>query len=654
MRIRTQLNTLLALGALMIPVTIGMTMYSVQNVAEKGQDSQATEELIISVTRLRLIAVETALFPEARVQEQWQRKIASVSLELDQKPANTPHEKVNLLRIRENVGLLNLIYPRLVRTAASITSVPDQADIEAAVKARAVASLLVVTQEIMDLGQDLLLENKQDSAAALRLMQVLISLTLLVLGMLFAFVCYLLNKRILRPLRIFDKATQQVAAGNYAHRVRLAQGDEIGELANAFDAMAMRVESTAAELGEHRNFLADLVDSRTAELEKAKERAEFDSQYARSLIEASLDPLVTINTEGKITDVNKATEKVTGKCRDTLIGSDFADNFTNPQKARAGYRQAFAKGFVTDYSLAIHPASGKVTDVLYNASVYRDGKGKVAGVFAAARDVTERRRLDKTLREKNVELQHATTAAEKANLAKSEFLSSMSHELRTPLHAILGFAQLLETDKPPPSAQQTDSLNHIVRAGWHLLELINEVLDLAVVESGKLSLSLEAVPLFEIMQESQAMIELQAMEREIEVSVIPCDNKVCVEADRTRLKQVLVNLLSNAIKYNRKQGTVQVVCTCTPDRVRISVRDTGAGLSAEQLAQLFQPFNRLGQENGLEPGTGIGLVLTKQLVELMDGSVGVTSTVGVGTEFWIELIRTDMNQPCSVMLGLRT
>ena len=230
--------------------------------------------------------------------------------------------------------------------------------------------------------------------------------------------------------------------------------------------------------------------------------------------------------------------------------------------------------------------------------------------------------------------------AEKANLAKSIFLSSMSHELRTPLNAILGFAQLLEAGSPPPTPTQIARLQQIIKAGWYLLELINEILDLALIESGRLSLSREPVSLTEVMRECQAMIESQAQQRGIHVSFLPFDNTWFANADRTRVKQVLINLLSNAIKYNREHGTVEVSCTAiAPERIRISIKDSGAGLPPEKLVQLFQPFNRLGQENGSEEGTGIGLVVTKQLVELMGGTIGVESTVGVGSEFWIELIR---------------
>jgi signal transduction histidine kinase/CheY-like chemotaxis protein len=276
--------------------------------------------------------------------------------------------------------------------------------------------------------------------------------------------------------------------------------------------------------------------------------------------------------------------------------------------------------------------------VSFNATTFYDRDRKLQGVFAAARDITERKRLDQVLQEKNVELESARSVAEKANLAKSDFLSSMSHELRSPLNAILGFAQLLESGSPLPTPAQKGSIEQILKAGWYLLELINEILDLALIESGKLSLSLEPLSLVDIMHECQAMIEPQAQKNGIGISFPQFESPLFVHADRTRVKQVLINLLSNAIKYNRPQGTVEVTCGAhTEKRIRISVQDTGQGLSPEQRAQLFQPFNRLGQEGSAEEGTGIGLVVSKRLVELMGGEIGVESTVGVGSRFWFEL-----------------
>ncbi|WP_219132602.1 ATP-binding protein [Janthinobacterium sp. UMAB-60] len=238
----------------------------------------------------------------------------------------------------------------------------------------------------------------------------------------------------------------------------------------------------------------------------------------------------------------------------------------------------------------------------------------------------------------NGELAMAMEEARSANYAKSAFLSSMSHELRTPLNAILGFAQILSSDRLPSTLEQKKEFaGHILKSGRHLLTLINEILDLAKVESGTVSLSLEPVGLDAILQECRDMIAPLASQRGIGMA-FPDACPLNVLADRTRLKQILLNLLSNALKYNREQG--QVAIDCAPHaggRVRISVRDTGVGLDAEQLALLFQPFNRLGQEGGTEEGSGIGLVVTKRLVELMDGNIGVASAPGEGSTFWIEL-----------------
>jgi signal transduction histidine kinase/ActR/RegA family two-component response regulator len=238
----------------------------------------------------------------------------------------------------------------------------------------------------------------------------------------------------------------------------------------------------------------------------------------------------------------------------------------------------------------------------------------------------------------NLELAQARKEAERANDAKSEFLSSMSHELRTPLNAILGFGQILASDAlPKTGAQNKEFLSHILKAGRHLLALINEILDLAKIESGSVTLSAEPTLIADLMLECHKLVEPLASERGIRM-VFPADSQICVIADRTRLKQVLLNLLSNAIKYNRDGGAVVVGYEVAgAERARISVQDTGPGLRPEQVGALFQPFNRLGQESGPVEGTGIGLVVTKKLVELMGGTIGVSSAVGTGSVFFIEL-----------------
>ncbi len=360
--------------------------------------------------------------------------------------------------------------------------------------------------------------------------------------------------------------------------------------------------------------------------------------YTRSLIESNIDAIMTTDPRGIISDVNQQMEALTGCTRDELIGAPFKSFFTEPERAEAAITRVLRESKVTNYELTAHARNGKETVVSYNATTFHDRERKLQGVFAAARDVTERKQFELALQENNIELEGAKAAAEKANLAKSEFLSSMSHELRTPLNAVLGFAQLMASATPAPPLEQQRSIDQILKGGWYLLRLINEILDLAMIESGKVTMSQESMSLFDVLQDCRAMIEPQAQKRGIQLSFPELDNLFFVHADRTRVKQVMINLLSNAIKYNRSGGSVIVECVMSgADRVRVSVTDTGAGLAPEQLGQLFQPFNRLGQESSPEEGTGIGLVVTKQLIELMDGVIGVESTVGVGTVFWIEL-----------------
>ncbi|RYZ85352.1 MAG: HAMP domain-containing histidine kinase, partial [Moraxellaceae bacterium] len=236
------------------------------------------------------------------------------------------------------------------------------------------------------------------------------------------------------------------------------------------------------------------------------------------------------------------------------------------------------------------------------------------------------------------ERNRAIALAETAIQAKARFLSSMSHELHTPLHSILGFAQLIQTGTPPPSARQKHSLEQIEQAGWYLLELINQLLELAEIQSGQLTLNCEAVELAEVFKECQAMMEPQASRRSIATQFPVNSLAFRVQGDRTRVRQVLLNLLSNAVKYNREGGAIIVACEpLSATRLRITVADSGPGLNQEQLAQLFQPFNRLGREHSAEEGTGIGLVMTKYLVEMMDGEIGVISNPGQGCVFWVDL-----------------
>lgn len=386
-----------------------------------------------------------------------------------------------------------------------------------------------------------------------------------------------------------------------------------------------------------------------AEIQDARE-------YAESIVDTVHKPLVVLDSNLKILTANPSFYDTFLVTPEETIGHfiyDLGNRQWDIPKLRVLFEdilphETVFNGYEVEHDF---PGIGHRIILLNAREIFRKEIGSHI-ILLAMEDITERKKneaekalLDQELQTRNIELQMAKVAAEKANLAKSDFLSSMSHELRTPLSAVLGFAQIIESGTPEPTPAQKRSLDQILKAGWYLLELINEVLDLAQIESGKLSLSLEPVSLAEVMRECEAMVEPQATKCGITITFKSLDKSCVVKADRTRVKQILINLLTNAIKYNRPEGTVVVEGVVTPaNSIRISVSDSGAGLSPEQITQLFQPFNRLGQEATVEEGTGIGLVVCKRLVEWMGGTIGVESIIDRGSVFWFELNLTSDTQ----------
>jgi PAS domain S-box-containing protein len=347
--------------------------------------------------------------------------------------------------------------------------------------------------------------------------------------------------------------------------------------------------------------------------------------------------IIMLDEEGKVKSWNAGAQRIQGYSAKQIIGQHNSRFFTQEDididKPERALQEAAAAGRSEDNGWRVRK-DGSTFWASVVMTAIRDSSRALRGYAILERDMTERRRVE-------AELTAARATAEAANLAKSEFLSGMSHELRTPLNAILGFAQLMESDSPAPSPGQKVSIDQILQAGWYLLALINEVLDLSLIESGKLSFSAEKMALADVLNDCRTMMEPLAKKRGITMTFPRFNAPYFVMADRTRVRQILVNLISNAIKYNRPNGSIVVNCIAgAQGYVRLSVTDTGMGLTSEKLAQLFQPFNRLGQESGVEQGTGIGLVVTKRLVEVMKGTIGVDSKVNTGTRFWIDLVAT--------------
>ncbi len=383
-------------------------------------------------------------------------------------------------------------------------------------------------------------------------------------------------------------------------------------------------------------------------------------QYTRSLIEASRDPLVTISNKGKITDLNLATEKITGNTREQLTGSDFADYFTEPQKAREVYREVFEKGFVTNSPLTIR--DHKLTDVLFNGSIYKDKTGKVIGAVVVARDITEEKKNAKELTEAIVFAELATGIAEEAQSkaekasriaedavkSKQQFLSNMSHEIRTPMNAIIGFTKVvLKTDL---SVKQREYLSAIKLSGDALIVLINDILDLAKVDAGKMTF--EKIP-FKLSLSISAMLHLfetKIQEKNL-ILIKEYDGKIpeVLVGDPVRLHQIILNLLSNAVKFtNAGKITMSVSLLSESEEevtLEFSVTDTGIGITDDKLVKIFENFQQASSGTSrLYGGTGLGLAIVKQLVEPQGGVVNVKSEIGKGSTFSFTLSFQKTNQ----------
>ena len=370
--------------------------------------------------------------------------------------------------------------------------------------------------------------------------------------------------------------------------------------------------------------------------QKALEQQLRDQQfYSRSLIESNIDALMTTDPLGIITDVNQQMEALTGRTREELIGSAFKNYFTDPQRAEEGIRQVLRETKVTNYELTARAKEGKQTVVSYNATTFYDRDGKLQGVFAAARDVTERKRFEQTLQEKNVEL-------EGANLSKDRFLASMSHELRTPLNAIIGFTGTLLMKLPGPlTADQDKQLKTVQASAKHLLSLINDLLDLAKIESGKVQINLEPVVCQEVVDDVANTLRPLAEAKGLMFEVDEPKEGITVRTDRRALSQIVINLTNNAIKYTEK-GRVGIELRQRRENghilTEINVSDTGVGIQAQDQARLFQAFTQLDSSTTRRhEGTGLGLHLSQKLADLLGGRISFRSESGKGSVFTVGL-----------------
>ena len=380
--------------------------------------------------------------------------------------------------------------------------------------------------------------------------------------------------------------------------------------------------------------------------------------YTRSLIESNIDALMMTNPQGIISDVNKQMMELTGRTRDELIGAPCRNFFTDPARADAAIKRVLSENKVSDYELTVRAYDGTETVVSYNAATFHDRDRKLQGVFAAARDVTERKRFERTLEEKNVELEHAS-------LMKSEFLATMSHELRTPLNAVIGFSEALKDGMVGDMTDtQREYISDIFTSGQHLLSLINDILDLSKVEAGMMALELEPVELQGLLSNSLLIVREKAALQRIQLKLETDADLGTFELDLRKTKQIVYNLLANAVKFSAAGGVVTLaVKQVTREQVgiiegdwpvhgfevpsseheqflQLSVSDTGIGIAQADMDKLFKAFSQIDSSLARKfEGTGLGLAMVKQLTELQGGSVAVASREGAGARFvaWLPI-----------------
>src|SRR3954453_2067446 len=364
-----------------------------------------------------------------------------------------------------------------------------------------------------------------------------------------------------------------------------------------------------------------------AEKKKLDQRLRDQQFYTRSLIESNIDALMTTNPAGIITDVNKQMEALTGCTRDELIGAPFKNYFTDPERAEAGIKRVLSGSKVTDYELTARARDGKQTVVSYNATTFHDRDRKLQGVFAAARDVTERKRYEQSLQQ--------------ANRAKSVFLANMSHEIRTPMNAILGFSQLMLRDREL-TPRQCQYLGTINRSGEHLLALINDILEMSKIEAGRTTLNPSTIDLPVLLRDLEMMFRIRTDEKKLSFSVETIgDVPRFIVTDINKLRQVFINVLGNAVKFTEHGGIgLRVLADgegSTGPRLRVEVEDTGEGISPDDQEKLFRHFEqtKTGQQAGT--GTGLGLAISREFVRLMGGDITLSSQVGMGSVFVVHL-----------------
>lgn len=609
---RLQINFFLSAGAVLM-LGLAFTLALVKQEKSREQGLRAVQ-FMRSAYELNLLSNAYVRHPEERPKAQWKRQYDSLVRSLQGMTHNDIEQAIIIKRMSEDLRNMDELFTEAVATHERSSSIPPGSGhpaepVAESAKLKQLEDLMFMRSRKISMDAAHLVRDNNSEIEDIN--RIVTRFALLLTSTLMAIVLWYskyLGKSITVPLARLRSGADIIGEGNLAHRIGFSSADELGALSTAFDRMTERLQASREEL------------SRTAE------QLRLSNAYNRNLLEASLDPFVAIGPDGIITDVNQATEKVTGRLRDELLGTDFADYFTEPEKARAGYEQAFREGFVQDYSLEIRQWGGGIIYVLYNASVYRDEGGMVIGVFAAARDITR-------LKQAEDGLMRVVTELERSNRELEQFAYVASHDLQEPLRMVSSYTQLLaERYEGQLDDKARKYIDYAVDGAVRMQRLINDLLSYSRINTkGKAP---EPVDSREVLGEALRNLAAAIEENR---AIIVNDDLPAVRADAGQLCQLFQNLIGNAIKFRSADlPRIRVSVQDHGQEWCFSVQDNGIGIDPQYAEKVFVIFQRLHTRQEY-PGTGIGLALCKRIAERHGGRIWFESESGKGSTFYFTL-----------------
>ena len=609
MRIKTQFIICIVVFTIILVIIGASVVMSTQRVASLKAQENVANNIQRGAGNLSSISIDYFLYQQDTSIVQWQANFSSLSSDFSSITLNNDQEQQLATNISRDLQGLNTTFGEVV---SYLQNTPRTVSVRELQPFQDRWGNMTEQNQALNFdASQLSISFDTEAHQANDTNTILIVSLVVAFGALLATIYLLVFRRTLRSVAELQNGINTVSSGNLDYVIETKRQDEVSELSYAFNQM-------------------------TANRKIAEEKLLAASLYARSLLEASLDPLVTISKEGKITDVNKATEDVTGYSREELIGSDFSNYFTEPEQARAGYQKVFIDGLVKDYPLAIRSKSGRITEVLYNATVYLNPQSEIQGVFAAARDVTERKAMEN-------EIKLAMEKLQQSNAELEQFAYVASHDLQEPLRMVASYVQLIERRyKGKLDSDADEFIGYAVDGANRMRGLIDDLLTYSRV--ARLGKPFELTDLESTLEIVLLNLKTSIAENE---AVVTHDKLPTVMADGGQLVQLFQNLIGNGIKFHGEEAPhVHISAQVRDTDYLFSVRDNGIGIAPEYYDRLFKIFQRLHTREEY-PGSGIGLAVCKRIVERHGGRIWIESQVGKGSTIYFTLSkrkRTDLEK----------